>query len=269
MTLDLDLGSCDAKIARAREHLHSLQRETRAHVAAQEATHAVRFSPVDPETGWCEITLIPQDIKEPRLSAILGDVIHNLRCALDYAITTLVEAHNVTLTTSHQFPIFTDAAFYASRVGTKTTANPDGPLKGITEGLTVVEDWQPYHTKPDPRTDALWGVHRFSNADKHRQPAIEGLVPVGRLDLAFNGYKVEEDIIEEIAEWSPDQEIPVGRIRFDPPRAENLRAVGKVNLDVRFVTPEWRDDPRLTMPLRALPFVVERVSQIVDSFRYL
>ncbi len=174
MTLGLDLNSCDAKLARAREN--TLKRETVASIS-KEATHAVRFSEVDPQTGWCSISLVPQKIEEPRLSAILGEVIHNLRCVLDYVVTALVDASPTQLTTSHQFPIFTDAALYASKVGSKTEALSDGPLRGVTHGLAIVEGWQPYYTKPDPRTDPLWGIHRFSNADKHRQPAIFGLAP--------------------------------------------------------------------------------------------
>jgi hypothetical protein len=268
MTLDLDLGSCDAKLARARDNADTLKRETTASVK-KEATHAVRFSEVDPQTGWCVIALVPQKVEEPRLSAILGDVIHNLRCVLDYVVTALVDASQADLTTSHQFPIFKDAALYAKTAGTKTDALPSGPLRNVVHGLSIVEGWQPYYTQPHPRTDPLWGIHRFSNADKHRQPAIFGLIPVGSVQLRYNGIKVEEDLVEEVPDWTPEQEIPLGRIRFDPPRAYNLRAEGNISLDVQFVTPPWQGDAELALPLRALPGVIERVSQIVDSFRYL
>ncbi len=268
MTLSLDLGPSRAKLARARENADTLKRETTAAVK-QEATHAVRFSEVDPQTGWCSISLVPQKLEEPRLSAILGDVIHNLRCALDYVATALVDASQAQLTTAHQFPIFKDAARYASKVGTKTKALPDGPLRGVTHGLSVVEGWQPYYTKPNSRTDPLWGIHRFSNADKHREPAIFGLVPVGGFKIAYNGIPVEEDMVEEVADWSPYMEIPVGRIRFDPPRAYNLRAVGDISLDVQFITPPWLGDPDLSIPLRAVPTIIERVAVILDTFDQL
>jgi hypothetical protein len=268
MTLGLDLSSCDAKLARARENADTLKRETTASVK-KEATHAVRFSQVDPQTGWCVISLVPQKVEEPRLSAILGDVIHNLRCVLDYVVTALVDASQTQLTTSHQFPIFKDPALYASRVGTKTDALPNGPLRGVTHGLVIVEGWQPYYTQPQPRTDPLWGIHRFSNADKHRQPAIFGLLPVGGIQLRYNGIKVEEDLVEEIPDWTPEQEIPLGRIRFDPPRAYNLRAEGNISLDVQFVTPPWQGDPELALSLRTLPGIIDHVAKLLDTFRQL
>jgi len=268
VTLNLDLGSCDAKLARARENARALERET-ATCVREETSHAVRFSPVDPQTGWCSISLVPQKIEEPRLSAILGDVIHNLRCALDYVVTALVDASQTQLTTSHQFPIFKAAAFYASKVGSKTDALADGPLRGIAHGLSVVEGWQPYNAQGDPRADPLWGIQRFSNADKHRQPAIFGLVPVGQFKISYRGIVVEEDMLDEVDDWKPDQEIPVGRIRFDPPRAENLRAEGPVTLRVLFVTPPWQGDDELSITLGSAPIIIEHTAKLLDTFRYL
>jgi hypothetical protein len=75
--------------------------------------------------------------------------------------------------------------------------------------------------------------------------------------------------LEEVADWTPGQEIPVGRIRFDPPEAENLRAEGNVSLNVLFITPPWLGDADLTISLAALPGVIEHVGLLVDSFRYL
>jgi hypothetical protein len=264
----LDLAPSKAKLARAREHLKALERDTAARVK-QKATHAVRFSPVDPQTGWCSISLVPQDVGEPRLSAIFGDVIHNLRCALDYVVTALADASQTKVSTKHEFPIFLAASDYAAKVGSKVDANSKGPLRKIAEGLVVVESWQPYYTQPDPRTDPLWGIHRFSNADKHREPAAFATVPVGKLDIRFNGIKVEDDFVEEVTDWNPDQDIPVGRIRFDPPRAENLRAVGTVSLDIWFMTPKTASDDELTITLRALPDIVDYVAKLLDTFGQL
>jgi hypothetical protein len=266
--LGLDLTSCDVKLARALENLDTLESEARLSLT-KEATHAVRFSPVDAQTGWCSISLVPQKVEEPRLLAILGDVIHNLRCVLDYVVTALVQASETPLTTSHQFPIFLDASRYASKVGTKTHARADGPLRHVIHGLSVIEGWQPYYAKGDPRTDPLWGIHRFSNADKHRQPAVFGLVPLGSFQIHYKGYKVQDDLLEEVADWTPGQEIPVGRIRFDPPEAEDLRAEGNVSLNVLFITPPWLGDDDLTISLAALPGIIEHVRRLLSSFRLL
>lgn len=75
--------------------VNTLKREATVGVE-KEATYAVRFSEVDPQTGWCSVDLVPQHVEKPQLSAILGDVIHNFRCALDYVVTALVDATPIT-----------------------------------------------------------------------------------------------------------------------------------------------------------------------------
>jgi hypothetical protein len=76
-------------------------------------------------------------------------------------------------------------------------------------------------------------------------------------------------MVAEVEGWTPDQEIPVGRIRFDPPRAENLRAEGDVRLNVLFVTPPWQGDADLTISLAVLPGIVDHVAKLLDTFRQL
>lgn len=264
--VELDLTAAQAKLARAREHLKTLQRETTAGVGDSNA-YAARFSQVDPQTGWCSITLVPQHGKKPRLSVILGDVVHNLRCALDYVITALADASQTKLSSKHQFPIFLDARDYRNQVGTRES--PKGPLRRIKYGLTLIEQCQPYHTKPDPRTAPLWGIHRFSNADKHREPAAFGAIPVGSVTMLYSGTLVEKDMPEDLPRWTPGQELKMGRIRFDPPRAENLRAEGKIAVDIRFVTPPFGGDADLSITLRSLPFLIRDIAILLDLFSKL
>lgn len=265
MTLELDLGSCNAKLARAREHLDALERETTAGIK-KESPYAVRVSEVDPKTGWCSISIVPQEIAKPRLTIIFGDVIHNLRCALDYVVTALVDASQTQLTTSHQFPVFLNAADYATKVGTATNARSKGPLRGIIHGLTLIEKWQPYHTQPDPRTDPLWGIHRFSNADKHREPATFLAEPVGALEFDYKGTLVDLRGVPEITDWSPEQEYVIGHMRFDPPVARDIHAKGEMSLNVRFVTPPFGGDADLSITLSGLRCTSDHVAVMLDLF---
>jgi len=268
MTLELDLSSCHAKLARAREHLDSLQRETTAGIK-QESPYAIRVSEVDPKTGWCSISIVPQETEKPRLSIIFGDVIHNLRCALDYVVTALVDASQTQLKTSHQFPIYLDAADYVKNVGSQIKARPKGPLRGIVHGLTLIEKWQPYHTQPDPRTDPLWGIHRFSNADKHREPATFLPAPVGSLKFDYKGTLVDSKGVPEITDWSPDKKYVIGHMRFDPPVARDIHAKGEMSLDVRFVTPPFGGDADLSITLSGLGRTIDRVAVMLDLFGQL
>jgi len=180
MTLNLDLTACDAKLARARENLATLLTEAKASVT-KEATHAVRFSTVDPQTGWCSISLVPQKVDDPRLSAILGDIIHNLRCVLDYVVTALVDASGTPLTT-----------------------------------LPPVPHLQGHHALREQ------GRHEDAGA-RHWSLALHRVWPRGGRGLAA----------------------------------------------VLFITPPWQGDDDLTIPLGAIPGIIEHVKQLVDSFRLL
>jgi hypothetical protein len=162
--------------------------------------------------------MVPEKIDKPELSVILGDVVHNLRSALDYLIPPLVEASEAKLSTKHGFPIFLDPGDYAAKVGSKTKAKAKGPLRHVTHGLATIADWQPYNTHGNPEADPLWGVHRFSNADKHRQLTAFAAVPMGdlRLDSSTGSRIVERDLIEEISDWTPNDKLPLGNVRFSP-----------------------------------------------------
>src|ERR1035438_3957568 len=234
MPVGLDLSPSAAKLARAKDHLEALERELPAEVE-KNGPYAVRFSPVDPATGWCEVSLVPNDTGKPRLSVVVGDLVHNLRCALDYIITALVDASGAKLTTRHQFPIFRTEAGYLDRV----LKWKDCPLQGIIHGVTLIRELQPLKLQPNPRADPLWHVHRFNNAGKHREPLAFLAIPRGSFRIRFNGIPAEVEEVTEIKDRSPDTEYVVHRIRFDPPRAYNLRTEGSMQLEVIFTTPEF------------------------------
>ncbi len=263
-SLGLDLGPSETKIARARQHLDTLEREVPAEIV-ESGPYAVRFSEVDPQTGWCEISLVPQDTEKPRLSVLVGDLVHNLRCALDYIITALADASGTPLTTRHQFPIFNTEGGYSARV----TRKKDGPLQGIVHGNTLIDTLQPYKLKPNPRADPLWHIHRFSNADKHREPIAFLAIPHGSFKIRFNGVRVETEEFTEITNWSPNEEYVISRMRFDPPRARNLRVDGPMQLEVIFTTPAFETEPAHSVGLTELRESCDHVAMVIDAFKLL
>src|SRR5437899_1751727 len=157
MSLGLDLSPSIAKLARARIHLDALKREIPV-VISQRPPYSLRFSEVDPESGWTSIFLTPGDFTEFGLGVLVGDLVYNLRCALDYIISALVEASGGTVGVKHQFPIYTSAALYAEQVVSGSTTNAKGPLAGIVHGLVEIERLQPYKRKPDPEADPLFHI---------------------------------------------------------------------------------------------------------------
>jgi hypothetical protein len=91
MPLGLDLSASDAKVARAHVHLKTLQREIPLAVA-QRKPYTLRSSGIDPKDGWCTLFLTSNNATEYGLGVIVGELVHNLRCALDYIIPELGEA---------------------------------------------------------------------------------------------------------------------------------------------------------------------------------
>lgn len=99
-----------------------------------------------------------------RLGLIIGDVIHNLRSALDHAVWQLVIASGEEPGRHNMFPILRNAAEFQDR-GLRQ-------LRGVAPAaVAVIEQVQPYHTPSADLTSEdsfLWLLDELSNHDKHR-----------------------------------------------------------------------------------------------------
>lgn len=146
------------KLARAQEHLSTLESEVRAFLDGQpyrlvgefdrEASeYVVRLDgPANLPIGW---------------SAIVGDAAHNFRSALDHLIWQLVLLNRDEPGRWNQFPIFRDPDEYRTR-GRRM-------LKSVSrEHRERIEGMQPYARGDDAEADPLWALYLISNRDKHR-----------------------------------------------------------------------------------------------------
>ena len=273
--ISLDLTSSKAKLARAREHFEALQREV-AVVLDEQPPYAVRFSEVDPQSGWCSVYITPRDADKERLArlgVIFGDVIHNLRCALDYVVVALVEASGAKVTRSHQFPIYDNAKSYRASVGTPHALNKNGALCGIQHGADLVERLQPYKLEAEPHADPLWHVRRFSNADKHRQvAAVLTLLGPGSIRIVHASPIVGFWAPDELPLWTAEQEYEVGRRQFAPPYplASELGVEGNIGVDVTFGTPPIGEEKLgHAIKLPALGECCDHVATVLDRFGLL
>ncbi len=127
MTLSLDVSDSRAKLGRAQEHRGSLEAERVAFVNSDPYT--LTFTPADPEKlGWASVVLTRSDPSENLTFALaLGDMVHNLRCALDYLVTALAAASDALPVEGHLFPIFLNEEDYQTRV---TGLRPALPGRG-------------------------------------------------------------------------------------------------------------------------------------------
>jgi hypothetical protein len=262
MQVRLDLSSSRAKIARANVHLQSLIVEAES-VVHQRHPFSGRFVRA-PQDGCWTLMMRSGDFNEPQLGVIFGDFIHNLRSALDYIITALVDASpGAVLNTGHQFPIFDTAAAYDARVHRY--------LQGITVGRDEVRRVQPFNAV-EPHHDMLFAIQFFSNSDKHR--VISQYYPtlhlVDEARVSPDAGIVHREVFNPPNQWRPGEEFPLIRVCYDPPRATSPAFTGNVTVIVYFGAPALaQDDPARAIPIGGLQDVSNHVAAIVDSFENL
>ena len=128
---------------------------------------------------------------------------------------------------------------YRAKVGSPHALNKNGPLRGIQHGADLIERLQPYKCEGDPHADPLWHIHRFSNADKHRQIAATlPLLGAGSIRIAHGSTIIGRWQPDELPLWTAEQEYEVGRLQFAPPYplASQFGVEGKVAAEVAFGT---------------------------------
>jgi hypothetical protein len=161
------------KIARAEHHLDDFK--SRIAPSQERRTYPVRerFEP-DYEDGCYVGRIVIPEPEDPLLPLIAGDLMFNLRSALDHLATALVPEAKRTRRTA--FPMFTiDPNERDPSTGNylhKRARRRWGEVtKGIPESaMAIVERAQAYKLRLlglDPRYGALALLHTFQNADKH------------------------------------------------------------------------------------------------------
>ena len=157
------------KLKNADDHLHRLAAETRLYLSHQ--TNGSILSELDPHDK-SRGNLKFHVLRQPplKLAAIVGDVVHNLRCSLDYIVEELVKRNGHQPTFQHQFPICVDKNAFEQ-------ALKKGRLYGVHEkAVWAIEQFQPYHLSDaaQKRHPLKW-LHILSNRDKHHVLAVSAL----------------------------------------------------------------------------------------------
>jgi hypothetical protein len=158
------LAACWAKHDRALEHIAELKGEIEHYLASEPFVITSRGYE-DAHSSWIfettEVKRLPL-----RPSIIIGDIVHNLRSALDHLVWQLVLFNGETPKTNNQFPIESSQAAFVK----------NGPrrLAGLcADHAARIEGLQPFTRTDDDvlsqaRAWALELVRDLSNHDKHR-----------------------------------------------------------------------------------------------------
>jgi hypothetical protein len=148
------------KHARGLEHLTALCAECEAYLDSGPAFSAEHFH--DAETNTVGVQFHVEPTPPPRLGAIVGDVAHNLRSALDVAAWQLALANDEAAARRQpnlvQFPLASTADGFTDRRVQRTLSFFSDAARSAIERL------QPYQ----PSWEALGWLREVSNSDKHR-----------------------------------------------------------------------------------------------------
>jgi len=154
MTADERIALIRIKIERAKKHIIDLQAAIHAFGESHPYEIGTKRYPQTRKIMYylADFRDVPLDI-----SAIAGDVLQNLRSALDHLTCQLVCAAGNKPTLRTSFPIFDSA--------TKYKAKSPGKVEGMRQdAIHALNGIKPYKGG----NNTLWLLHKLNNIDKHR-----------------------------------------------------------------------------------------------------
>jgi len=159
--VDYPLDGCWSKIERADSHLDALDTEVKKWLEVHAETGFSRhfYAEARVQAFWWDIPDPPLD-----WGVRIGDVVHNLRSALDHLVWQLSSSPKAGIG-GNQFPIFRDKPTQGFDARTK-----DGMLYGVPDDERAkIEGLQPYVRDPGTEDrNALVILNNLSNVDKHQ-----------------------------------------------------------------------------------------------------
>jgi hypothetical protein len=165
ITADQRLALIRVKVERAKKHIHDLTLAVRAFLDTSPYEVGTRTDPQVPDS----LTYYVVSIRETphTISAVIGEILFNLRSALDNLAYQLAIVNGTTdepTLRATYFPISEDAAKYKT----------DSPrkVKGMSQAaIQAIDTCRPYKGG----NDALWRLHILNNIDKHRVLVTVGI----------------------------------------------------------------------------------------------
>jgi hypothetical protein len=179
MMADDRLAFIRLKIERAKEHIVHLNLRLKAFLDSRPYEVGTRR---DPQTRRLIYYLVAVRDVPPDIGLIVGDVIQNLRSALDhlaFQLYLLGPGGQAGGTGSRTyFPIADDSAKYKIEAPRK--------IKGLRpEAIKAIDAIEPYKGGKTDKSDTLWRLEKMNNIDKHRLLIAIGS-QYGSVDIAVD-----------------------------------------------------------------------------------
>jgi hypothetical protein len=252
------------KVGRADKHIGELQTVLRAFIDSRPYVVGTKR---DPQTRRLIYYIARAEPIPVEVALIAGDVLQNLRTALDYLVCALVRAKGESDRMS-AFPITDEEP-----VSKEQKARFDARIEGMgDEAKEIIRRIRPYKGGDD----ILWSLHALNNRDKHRL-----LFTVGAALHAFDiGTYLTRPFLAKMAETSghppPSLEMPLWlkpKDRMFPLKAGDELFTdlpdAKPSKDIKFAFDIALDEPGIVAGESLIAIVRarhQRVMRVVEMF---
>ena len=169
------LEGVKAKIQRAQDQIEQLSKDIASSCEAQRSLFSEELRPDVGDKIWIFRGETP--VVSIEYSVRFGEILYNLRSALDQLIWQLVHANYKSPNHRNEFPIFDDESRFNNAVKTK--------LAGVSQqSLARIREMQPF--RKNDKWTALKTLHVFCNIDKHRS-VILPFYTLDRCSVIYHG----------------------------------------------------------------------------------
>lgn len=263
------LAGSEAKLARAIEHLEPLEHQCERFLKTKPYSVSAEFEPAAREY------IVRFRIRKamPLATAVIvGEVIHDLRSALEHVVWSLAATRAVNVAAPWEPRTRERIAFPVAKTGDAFNNASVRPFIG-DEAMEVLSEFQPFTRWKEAEIAAhpLAHLHDLWNVDKHR--VLIGAA--GTVDLAPVTFRPGALSFQELAKGTDIERFPVERLEDGSPlarvRFKGAHQPGTTEIQVQgepSVTIEFRGGERV-VTVDALGLLCAFVADVLNAFRPL
>lgn len=170
--------SARRKVQRAERLMVELANAINEYLARRPYTY---FDDTDPATGEPAVSIKLTETVPQAIGEICGDVIANLRAAIDHAATALA-ALNGQGPANIYFPIADSQNDFSSKYAQKRLSMFTPDVRAF------IEAWEPFR---GGKGHSWWALHRLENTNKHRNYIDVRAINIGNFVTSYGPHGIE------------------------------------------------------------------------------